>query len=63
MESGRLDLPLPGGGGTRRRWEALSSLARRDLSLARLCEGHADALAILAELAGPAPATGSRWGV
>ncbi|WP_440066800.1 acyl-CoA dehydrogenase [Streptosporangium sp. OZ121] len=63
VESGRLDLPLPGAGQTRRRWEALSSLARRDLSLARLCEGHTDALAILAELAGPAPAAGSRWGV
>lgn len=63
VESGRLDLPLPGAGRTRRRWEALSSLARRDLSLARLCEGHTDAVAILAELAGPAPAAGDRWGV
>ncbi|GAA4204198.1 acyl-CoA dehydrogenase family protein [Streptosporangium oxazolinicum] len=63
VESGRLDLPLPGTGRTRRRWEALSALARRDLSLARLCEGHTDAVAILAELGGPAPPTGSRWGV
>lgn len=63
VESGRLELPLPGAGRTRQRWEALAALARRDLSLARLCEGHTDAVAILAELAGPAPAAGSRWGV
>ncbi|MFF5249298.1 acyl-CoA dehydrogenase [Streptosporangium sp. NPDC000095] len=63
VESGRLELPLPGAGRTRLRWEALAALARRDLSLARLCEGHTDAVAILAELAGPAPAAGSRWGV
>jgi alkylation response protein AidB-like acyl-CoA dehydrogenase len=61
--SGRLDLPLPGGGRTWERWASLAELAREDLSLARLSEGHADAVAILAELgAGPPPA-GSRWGV
>ena len=49
-ESGRLDLPLPGGGRTRQRWAVLAELAEEDLSLARLAEGHADALAILAEL-------------
>ncbi|MEO5877149.1 MAG: acyl-CoA dehydrogenase family protein [Streptosporangiaceae bacterium] len=63
VESGCLDLPWPGSGRTRQRWEALSSLAQRDLSLARLSEGHADALAILTELGGPAPSPGSRWGV
>ena len=62
-ESGRLDLPLPGSGQTRERWARLISLAAEDLSLARLGEGHADALAILAELGGPAPAPGARWGV
>ena len=63
VESGRLDLPLPGGGWTWERWAALADLAGEDLSLARLSEGHADALAILAELgAGPPPAR-SRWGV
>jgi alkylation response protein AidB-like acyl-CoA dehydrogenase len=63
IESGRLDLPLPGGGRTWERWASLAELAGEDLSLARLSEGHADALAILAELgAGPQPA-GSRWGV
>jgi alkylation response protein AidB-like acyl-CoA dehydrogenase len=63
VESGRLDLPLPGSGRTRQRWAAFADLAWEDLSLARLGEGHADALAILAELDGPAPPPGSRWGV
>lgn len=63
VESGRLDLPGPGSGKTRDRWAALAALAEEDLSLARLSEGHADALAILAELDGPVPPAGSRWGV
>jgi alkylation response protein AidB-like acyl-CoA dehydrogenase len=63
VESGRLDLPLPGSGQTRERWAAFADLAGEDLSLARLAEGHADAVAILAELEGPAPLPGSRWGV
>jgi hypothetical protein len=62
VESGRLDLPLPGSGRTRERWSALAELAEQDLSLARLAEGHADALAILAELGAPPPA-GGRWAV
>ena len=63
VESGRLNLPLPGGGRTRERWAALADLAEEDLSLARLAEGHADALAILAELGGASPPAASRWGV
>lgn len=63
VESGRLDLPLPGGGRTGDRWAALAELAGHDLSLARLAEGHADAVAILEELGGPGPRPGSRWGV
>ena len=63
VESGRLDLPLPGSGATRQRWAAFGDLAEEDLSLARLGEGHADAVAILAELDGPSPGPGSRWGV
>jgi alkylation response protein AidB-like acyl-CoA dehydrogenase len=63
VESGRLDLPVPGSGRTQERWAAFAELAGEDLSLARLGEGHADALAILAELGGPLPAAGSRWGV
>lgn len=53
VESGRLDVPLPGSGSTRERLAALIELAEEDLSLARLGEGHADAVAILAELDGP----------
>jgi alkylation response protein AidB-like acyl-CoA dehydrogenase len=63
VESGRLDVPLPGSGGTWERWAVFADLAAEDLSLARLCEGHADAVAILAELGGPRPLPGSRWGV
>jgi alkylation response protein AidB-like acyl-CoA dehydrogenase len=63
VESGRLDLPMPGSGRTRERWAALADMAGADLSLARLAEGHADAVAILAELGGPPPPPGSRWGV
>ena len=64
VESGRLNLPLPGGGRTRERWAVLAQLAEEDLSLARLAEGHTDALAILAELGVlTAPPVGSRWGV
>lgn len=63
VESGRLDLPLPGQGRTWERWAAFAQFAEQDLCLARLAEGHADAVAILAELgAGPPPA-GTRWGV
>jgi alkylation response protein AidB-like acyl-CoA dehydrogenase len=42
-------VPLPGGGDTWGRFEIFASLAQEDLSLARLGEGHADALAILDE--------------
>ncbi len=63
VESGRLDLPLPGHGRTRVRWAALAALAEADLSLVRLGEGHADAIAILDELGGPPPPPHSRWGV
>jgi alkylation response protein AidB-like acyl-CoA dehydrogenase len=61
--SGALNLPLPGSGETDKRWWGLAGIARQDLSLARLAEGHADAVAILAELGGPPPPAGSRWGV
>jgi alkylation response protein AidB-like acyl-CoA dehydrogenase len=63
VRTGRLDLPLPGGGRTRARFEGLAALGEEDLALARLGEGHADAVAILDEPGGPAPAPGSRWGV
>jgi alkylation response protein AidB-like acyl-CoA dehydrogenase len=41
--------PLPGRGRTAARFEALAEVAADDLALARLQEGHADALAILSE--------------
>jgi alkylation response protein AidB-like acyl-CoA dehydrogenase len=63
VDSGRLDLPRPGSGSTGERWAAFADLAGEDLSLARLGEGHADAVAILAELGGPHPEPGRRWGV
>lgn len=56
------ELPLPGGGRTIERWRVLAEVAAHDLSLAKLFEGHADALAILAELGSPPPPAGSTWG-
>ncbi len=55
-------LPRPGSGGTATRFRALAGWAARDLSLARLVEGHVDALAILAE-AGREPIAGETYGV
>ncbi len=49
VTEGALDLPLPGSGSTAQRYEALAEIAAVDLSLARLAEGHTDAMAILAE--------------
>ena len=60
-------LPLPGSGATLQRWQALASVAAHNLSLAKLYEGHTDALAILAELndLSPPDETGhvQSWGV
>ncbi|WP_406195179.1 acyl-CoA dehydrogenase [Kitasatospora sp. NBC_01560] len=63
--TGELALPLPGGGSTRARWATFTRWAQRDLSLARLGEGHADAVAILAELGASADPAGddALWGV
>jgi alkylation response protein AidB-like acyl-CoA dehydrogenase len=63
VESGLLNLPRPGSGRTSERWAVLADLAEEELSVARLAEGHTDALAILAELGADAPPTASRWGV
>lgn len=63
VEQGCDQLPLPGAGRTLARWRALASVATADLSLAKLFEGHTDAIAILAELRAPAPPAQSRWGV
>ncbi|HJQ01970.1 MAG TPA: hypothetical protein VJ851_10235 [Jatrophihabitans sp.] len=61
LVSGAGNLPRPGGGNTLGRWRALAAVAAEDLALVKLFEGHADALAIIGELAGPAPAPGSTW--
>ncbi|MEU5165764.1 acyl-CoA dehydrogenase [Streptomyces mutomycini] len=63
IEAGDLNFPLPGSGATAERFAALQAVAEDDLCLARLVEGHVDALAILDELGGRAPAPGRRWGV
>lgn len=49
------DVPLPGSGATAERFGLLHRLAASSPALARLVEGHLDALAILAELGGSAP--------
>jgi alkylation response protein AidB-like acyl-CoA dehydrogenase len=51
-------IPMPGGGLTVQRLRVLAGLGAADGSLARLAEGHLDALAILDELG--APGTGDR---
>ncbi|WP_353940666.1 acyl-CoA dehydrogenase family protein [Streptomyces sp. HUAS MG91] len=56
------EVPLPGVD-TPRRLEALAALGRRDLSLARLAEGHLDAVAVLHEIEGTRPTAAQRWGV
>jgi len=63
LRSGELDLPLPGSGATLRRWQRLAELTELDVVAGRLAEAHTDAVAILAELAGPTPEPGQLWGV
>jgi len=60
INSDMAPLPLPGHGRTLDRWRALAAVGAHDLSLAKLYEGHTDALAILAE-AGVAQARPSSW--
>ncbi len=61
-ERGLDQLPLPGSGATWQRWRALATVAAFDLSLAKLYEGHTDALAIMAELGVGEVPHGSTWG-
>ncbi len=49
-------LPLPGGGQTLQRWQALAAWGAEDLCLAKVLEAHYDAQAIAAELRAPIPA-------
>jgi hypothetical protein len=62
LSAGDGQLPLPGSGRTLQRWQMLADVAAEDLALAKLFEGHTDALAIMAELGGAAAEPGSAWG-
>ena len=55
-------LPLPGSGRTGERWATWPRVGRANLTVARVLEAHADALAILAEAGLPVP-SGTTWGV
>ncbi len=63
LESGRLEMPLPGSGRTYERWQRLGQLAEDDIVAARIAESHLDAVAILDELGGKPPELGQLWGV
>lgn len=62
LRRGELAVPEPGHGDTVGRWAALAGWGRTELSLARLAEGHVDAVAILREL-GAQPRPGALYGV
>ncbi len=62
IAAGLDQLEPPGSGATLQRWSALAAVAEHDLSLAKLYEGHTDALAILREL-GELQDAGGSWGV
>ncbi|MDR6711535.1 alkylation response protein AidB-like acyl-CoA dehydrogenase [Pseudomonas hunanensis] len=64
LQASQLDqLPLPGHGHTLQRWQTLARVAGCDLALAKLYEGHTDALAILAECSASYLAGTGIWGV
>ena len=63
VEAGLADLPVPGSGRTLERWQALARVGSEDLSLAKLFEGHTDALAVMRELGAPPAPLGSSWGM
>jgi alkylation response protein AidB-like acyl-CoA dehydrogenase len=63
LESGKLEMPLPGSGGTAQRWQRLGALAEENVVAARVAEAHVDAVAILDELGGKAPLPGELWAV
>ena len=64
LEDGLLDLPAWSSGDAAGRLASLTALGRTDLDLARLSEGHVDAMAVLDELgAGGRQAAGTLWGV
>jgi len=55
-------LPFPGQGATLARWRALAAVGAHDLSLAKLFEGHTDALAILHEAGAAIGRRDALWG-
>ncbi|MFI5735275.1 acyl-CoA dehydrogenase [Kribbella sp. NPDC051587] len=55
VRDGDLEVPEPGTGRTIDRWAALALLGHRDLALARLAEGHLDAVSILRQAGRPVP--------
>ncbi|HSC82388.1 MAG TPA: acyl-CoA dehydrogenase [Pseudomonas sp.] len=61
--SGLDQLPLPGHGRTLQRWQVLAEVAAADLALAKLFEGHTDALAIIHECAAQHLDISGSWGV
>lgn len=64
IQQGFDELPLPGRGATLQRWRMLCAVAEHDLSLAKLYEGHTDALAIQMELAPDLNRlNGATWGM
>jgi hypothetical protein len=63
VAAGAFDLPLPGSGRSRERLRVLSRLGELDLTVGRLGEAHADAIAISAELGAVAPGRAEVWGV
>lgn len=64
VQQGLDQLPMPGGGATLQRWQALSTVAGHDLSLAKLYEGHTDALAVMTEVdPSTPPMPGATWGM
>ena len=63
LDAGLLNVSLPGEC-TAERWAVFEAFASIDLTLVRLVEGHADAVAILHELGhGPVDSAGGVWGV
>ena len=57
------EIPFPASGQTHVRFDRLSSVGRLDLSLARLIEGHLDAVAILEEASMSPSRAGDTYGV
>ncbi len=62
VDDGCLEIPDPGLGHTSERWTALALLGCKDLTLARLGEGHLDAVSILHQ-AGRTELPGALYGV